>query len=447
MPNKRQEDLATVHFGKLEPQQADSFIERSQAAGITADAMDWIPNRRVLRLIPLGFRLPLQVVRGADGLRRILPRCTAREFLVRAATGGLAVMQRVRKLTKDDRQSYRLMSLLFQWSFSDRRLMSRRIRRTEDLRLRQSERGGDSDRDILPDIEATNHLDKTKRLTPEELLRCGRQSARERGVPAEDVSHQIHLGLLEMAHHSSVQTNALCPEVSAAIIRISLFGLEQGERTNDAELKALVEERMIQAVQKHLDLPNKEFSRWMWKDFDNIVQQLAKRTNKQGGPVSRPRVRYILFDLLWRSFGYVSQCVRMQMQAVRQAIQPPLTDQERRVFGLWYDSQPWTAGLAPIMLHNRLGLLLPTLADLEDCDPGGDHPWRAFLQAMQWSVEMTANRRSADVIQKHGKSFSPLHAFDDEDLDLAESEADDDDDWIVTPARRRDRPSRRRSQR
>ena len=64
MPNKRQEDLTAVRFGKLEPQDADSFIERTQAAGITANAMDWIPNRRVLRLVPPGVRLPLQVVCG-----------------------------------------------------------------------------------------------------------------------------------------------------------------------------------------------------------------------------------------------------------------------------------------------------------------------------------------------------------------------------------------------
>jgi hypothetical protein len=177
MPNKGQEDLTAVRFGKLEPLEADSFIERTQAAGIDANAMDWIPNRRVLRLIPRGFRLPLQLVRGTDGLRRILPRCTAREFLVRAATGGLAVIQRVRKLAKDDRQSYRLMSLLFQWSFSDRRLTSRTIQRAEDLTLRRSERSGDSDRDILPDIEITTHPDKSKRLTPEELLSCGRLSS------------------------------------------------------------------------------------------------------------------------------------------------------------------------------------------------------------------------------------------------------------------------------
>ena len=453
MPNKRQQDLTAVRFGKLEPQEADSFIERTQAAGFTADAIDWIPNRRVLRLVPPEFRLPLQVVCGTDGLRRISPRCDAREFLKQAACGGLAVLQRVRNLTREDRQSYRLMSFLFQWSFSDRRLMTRTIRRSEDLRLCQSERGGDSDRDILPDIETNNNLSKTERLTPEELLRCGRKSAQKRGIPANSVSLQIHLGLLEMAHHSSVQANALRPEVSPEIIRISLFGLDQGERTDDDELRALVEERMIQAIQKHLELSDKEFGRWMWKDFDNIVQQLAKRTNKQGGPVSRQRVRFILFDLLWRSFGYVSQCVRMQMQAVRQAIEPALTDQERRIFGLWYDSQPWTGGLAPIMLHNRLGLLLPTLADLEECEAGDDRPWRAFLQALQWSSEMTENRRKADCVQKHGAPIISESVLDtdedvDADRDLSGYQSNDDrDDWNPRQARRKPSRSRRRFRR
>ena len=167
----------------------------------------------------------------------------------------------------------------------------------------------------------------------------------------------------------------------------------------------------------------------MWKDFDNIVQQLAKRGRKQGEQASGQQVRFVMLDLLWRSFGYVSQCVRLQMQAVRQAITPPLTGQEHRIFGLWYEAQPWVAGLAPIMMHNRLDLMLPTLADLEECDPGDDHPWRAFSQAMLWSTDMTANRRRrADVIQKQGKSFASLDALNHEDLDLTETETNDDYD-------------------
>ena len=94
-----------------------------------------------------------------------------------------------------------------------------------------------------------------------------------------------------------------------------------------------------------------------------------------------------------------------------------------------YEAQPWVAGLAPIMMHNRLDLMLPTLADLEECDPGDDHPWRAFSQAMLWSTDMTANRRRrADVIQKQGKSFASLDALNHEDLDLTETETNDDYD-------------------
>ena len=118
--------------------------------------MDWKPNRRVLTRVPCDFRLPLQVVRDTDGLRRILPRCAAHEFLKSTVIGGSAVMSRVQKQSIEERQSYRLMRLIFQCSFSDRRLMVQTFRRSEDLTLRQSERGGDSDQDILPDIE-TNH--------------------------------------------------------------------------------------------------------------------------------------------------------------------------------------------------------------------------------------------------------------------------------------------------
>ena len=453
MSNQPKKNSVAVHWGTLKPSGPDSFIERTREAGFTADAMDWTPNRRVLKLVPPDFRLPLQVVCGTDGSRRILPRCTAREFLVRAACGGLAVMQRVRKLSKDDRQSYRLMGLLFQWSFSDRRLMCRTIRRSEDLRLRSSERSSLADGDILPDIETADPSGKAKRLTPEELWDRGQQSACERGISDVTVSQRINLGLLEMAHCSPAQTNPLRHDQSDQILRFSLFGIDQGDRTDDAELKALVEERMIQAVQKHLDLSEGDFSRWMWKDFDNIVQQLAKRTKRQGGSVSRQQVRFILFDLLWRSFGYVSQCVRMQMQAVRQAIEPALTDQERRIFGLWYDSQPWTGGLAPIMLHNRLGLLLPTLADLEECEAGDDRPWRAFLQALQWSSEMTENRRKADCVQKHGAPIISESVLDtdedvDADRDLSGYQSNDDrDDWNPRQARRKPSRSRRRFRR
>lgn len=303
MPRQRQTNLVGSSYGQFVKRPSDSLTEKKGAAGLSTEAIEWKPNRRILKRVPQDFRLPLQLVTGDDGVRRILPGCNVGEFLVRAATGGLAVMQRARKLTKDDRQSYRLMSFLFQWSFSDRRLMSRTIRRAEDLRLRQSERSGDSERNVLPDIETINRLNKPERLTVDGLLKCGRESASERGISADSISRQINLGLLAVAAQSSNRTIRSSFQDSAGIIRFSLFGIDQGEPSNDDVLKALVEERLIQAVRKHLDSPDEKFRKWMWEDFDNIVHQLAQRKSRQGGPVSRQQVRFILFDLLWRSFG------------------------------------------------------------------------------------------------------------------------------------------------
>ncbi len=450
MPRKRQANLVGSRWGQLVTKPADEYTVKMVAAGWSAEAMEWKPNRRVLKYVPSDFRLPLQLIAGPDGVRRIVPGCGIGPFLLLAAIGGLAVMQRLKGLTMDQRQSYRLMSLLFQWSFSDRRLMSRTIRRGEDLRLRQSERSHDSERDILPDIETTNHRGKPARLTAAELLRCGRESARDRGISleyAESVSLQIMHGLLKMAYGSPDLTKGFHPQDTAATIRLCLFGMDQGEPTNDTTLKALVEERMLQAVGKHLHLPDEKFRNWMWKDFDNFVQQLAKR--KQGGPVKRQQVRYILLDLLWRSFGYVSGCVQLQMQAVRLAIEPALSERERKDFGFWYDAQPWVADLAPIVLHSRFGLLAPTLSDLNRCDAADERPWRAFLQAMQWSTEMTEKRRSADLTQKHGTGVRSSSARDDglidddEDDDLID-EDDESEVWISRPVSHQARSPRRR---
>ncbi len=421
MPSQWNPKRGTV-FGRLKTKTDDAFAQEMEKArgreadGLSAVAMEWISNRRVIKSVPQDFRLPLRVIRRSDGLRQIVPGCNPRDFLIRAAAGGLGLLQRVKQPTADVLQTYRLMTLLFQWSFSNRCLMSRTIRRAEDLELRRSERDDSSKRDILPEITLTKSEYSSERLTPDQLLKRGRESARERGIPSVSTFHQINLGLLATARHSPNLVNPSNSESIKSCIRLNLFGLNQGERIDDVERIALIEERLLEAVRKHLDLADAEFRKWMWGDFANIVWQLAKRKAIPGGPFSPDQVRFVLFDLLWRSFGYVSDCVRLQMQAVRLAIHPAFSEQERHVFGLWYDAQPWVAGLAPVVLHNQFGLLLPTLADLEAPGADSEQFWQAFSLAMYWSSEMAANRRCADVNQKKHKRCGFSNSFDHEFL-------------------------------
>lgn len=137
--------------------------------------------------------------------------------------------------------------------------------------------------------------------------------------------------------------------------------------------------------------------------------------------MTRQQVRGVLFDLLWRSFRYLSDCVCLQMQAVRQAIRPKLKPQERHLFAVWYEAQDWLAGLVPIVLSSSPNLLLPTLQKLEFATDADDTPWRCFLQAMMWRCEMVENRRRADSKWKKDRSCTSTFS--------------DDFDWESIPSR------------
>ena len=73
MPRQRQTNLVGSSYGQLVKRPSDSLTEKKGAAGLSTEAIEWKPNRRILKRVPQDFRLPLQLVTGDDGVRRILP--------------------------------------------------------------------------------------------------------------------------------------------------------------------------------------------------------------------------------------------------------------------------------------------------------------------------------------------------------------------------------------
>ena len=142
-PNQR---LSVADLGRCESR----LTESQDQSGLGVSRVEWIPNRRILRDIPPGFRLAFRCIRGEDGLRRFVPDESLTTFLSQANVSGLAILNRVRRLSVEERQTYRLMSFLFRWSCDARRSLQRRIRRREDLDLCLREREDGSQRDILP---------------------------------------------------------------------------------------------------------------------------------------------------------------------------------------------------------------------------------------------------------------------------------------------------------
>lgn len=418
MTRRTDQRLSVAGLGRCDERPA---TRRSQP-GPNVSPVEWVPNRRILRDIPQGFRLAFRCICGEDGLRRFVPEESLPTFLSRASVSGLAILDRVQTLAVEERQTYRLMSFLFRWSCDSRRTLQRRIRRREDFDLCFRERGDGAQQDILPESLEVHGV--ARQWTPEKLLQAGQRASLKFGEANPTFERQVELGLLEAARATPHQIEDLSAEEIQKLLRFSLFGLNQGRSPRDEQLEERIEGRLTEAVQRHLGQSTADFDKWMFRNFDNLVQQLAKR--KSGGEIARQSVRYVLFDLLWRSHRYMSDCVCLQMQAVRLALPKALSPHERQRFGLWYEKQPWLGGLLPIMLHNRMGFVLPTLLDLEE-SPEDLTPVGIMLRALCLHAELVQNRREADARRKRG-NLGFMAEFSDDLHVPANTDHDEDDD-------------------
>ena len=356
----------------------------------------WKPNARLARRLPPGFDVPFWIYHSKR-FRVIRPVAPLDMFLDRAIAGGLAILIDRWKLSQPEQQTYRVMSQLFHWGRSSRRVHARKITRLEDLELTRSEQHATSHRSVLPDDLTVERRGKTVPMQPSELIACGEAYVAERNISVRSFSRLLDYGLLSIALNSGDRLSLLTPENAGENTRFSLFGIDQGHPVHEPAIIEAVEGRLIEVFHRHLDDTSEKFSRWMG-DLSTITRTIAKR---KGEPTATPeQVRYILFDLLWRSHEYISQCLALQMDAIASSLTPKLTPEEQADAHRWYRPQPWLGNISPIALQGKLGLVLPVLGLLTDCPELGDTPWRACLQTLIWWQEIVTNRRAADLSKK-----------------------------------------------
>ncbi len=401
------------HFGRLE------FSEK----GVKDDSVEsrrllhWIPDRRVVRRVPPGFVLSLKVIR-INGVRCLRPATDFEHFLKQAFVGGHALLAALGHLEHGDRQTYRVMSLLFNWSHSKRRTHARAIGRKMDL-------GG---RSVLP-LDLTIPSPKgTKTVTPDMLLSFGESFAEELGQPSESVDEIVEYGLLAVACRS-LGTARIRPEDSELMLRIALFGVDQGTPLRDPDRFARVEESLIDLIHGHLNDEEEAFAKWL-SDISGICRALSRRTEL--ADLTREEVRYVLFDLLLRAHAYVSQCVEVQMRYVCNLIRPSLEIAEYRDVTLWYGRQEWLVSCAAVVLHSRFAMLSAIITMLKR-HPDRSEWWPAFLQAVQWKSQIVSALRDLERHKKSSKKQGLQHS------DLENLELDPDD---VRRERRKDRRRR-----
>lgn len=231
------------------------------------------------------------------------------------------------------------------------------------------------------------------RWTVDGLMDRGRAQALQEGNRRPDEERCISTGLLLAARLNPIEPTSLSEAQALGLVRMSLFDAGPVSGMDEQTRQAVIE-RFLTGLERHLNDNTEHFDRWFFAQRDNLVHQIAKQ-KKHGGPIAREVVRQALLDLVFKSYGYVSDCLCLQMQDFLQALPEPLTPAERTLFEVFYFKQGYLGGLSLLLLKDRFTFLKGALLDILAA-PGEPGPISVLLRLLSYYEEMSSVRRGVD---------------------------------------------------
>jgi hypothetical protein len=404
----------------------------------------WIPHPEVRAHFPLGHKLDFWCICDTDGIRQFVPELALRigwgGFLVNASCGGMAILeQRWRGASAEVRSNncnhYRLRQLIYQWSFNDKRSLNREFTRLEDLTLRPNERPDPSISTIIPEWAFWNshdvrqdprsqneQMELFRQAAQAEVERCGRTSATEVEL--------ISFGIVGLARRDPLNVNCSTNELVLTKIRKSVWEEYDPKLEFSSDIKNEIEDRLWEALRKHIELPNEEFHRWFFDDVDNLVTQISKR-KRNGRVISRKQVNRAFGELVWEAYLSTSELVAEQFRMFEGVLPDRLSEKERELFNAFFRPQRHFGGLIPLLLYPRFKLLKPTL--IESISNNSDNSLApAIITSILIYAEMVKAKRDAETRAKKStrsdrtshRASAPTHA-DPVDIDFDRQENDD----------------------
>jgi len=277
-----------------------------------------------------------------------------------------------------------------------RELLSfRRFRKALDLQTSADATGGQQD--VLPDELGLDRRGNGERWSVAELIQVGRESAREAGIPNPSQSVCIEWGLLTAARNNPFEVAQFTQAEALSHLRLILFDFgPDTSATRNAELIERITDRLLVAMQPHLNDTTEDFDHWLFRDFDNVIHQVAQRVAGEG-PIPRAVVRQARIELAFRAYEYAGQCVGRAMRDFRAALPQPLNRQEMPAFETIYLGCRWLGGLPFLLLSKHTRHVRDALQDVIN-EPDNPEAGGTLLRLLYFHAEMTRRRREADRI-------------------------------------------------
>lgn len=352
--------------------------------------LTWRPSPALAANLPPNLAVTFYVVRGPDGLRRVIPS-DFQSLLDYGWLAGLEILRNYRSMSNDLVFSYRMMRFLFQRIRSGREHLDRSFNAARDLYVRTTGRGGRIGESLLPEYVGRTVAGGGHDWTIHELTKRGRQAARRDGVARPNRKHAIVYGLTVAAELNPLLNQT--PEEVRRLVFASLLDPEATATPVSDAVVANVTERLCVAFEEHQRDTGARFQAWLAGSKNNLVQTLARKSGYT--KLDRRIVKAALVHRGVESYDYVAQCLSMFGQAVRQGFSEPLNEAERRRFDALYLPQPAFGGLPLLLLWVRKDLLRNVLVRLWS-EPDDEHLIGTLHRLLAIYGDLTPTRREAD---------------------------------------------------
>jgi hypothetical protein len=357
----------------------------------------WRPTALVATQLQRNFEIEVLATITSGGERRFRDGDSARIYIARGYAAGVALLDRLRGFTREQRIKYRAPIFVYQYVLETHAHLDCNFLSKKQLVIKRGSRGKGRSRNVLPPDLGYSASGRGPRRTIDRLLEEGAAAAREAIGRQPSVAEKISYGLLAAARRNPLERRV--PE-RRGDVRRALFDTDAIIAAPGRQLVFQVKDRLYRLIDRHLDEPQAEFNEWFFPGGGrNLRRAIARQPNRPGGVLSNEEVTGTLLHLAWNAYGLLSEGLGVFGQAFLAALPQPLSRKERTRFDLWMMPHRYFGGLPRVLLMERVEFLKPVLSALS-AEPNNPELVGALHRLIAWYPEMVRERREADRLNK-----------------------------------------------